>query len=138
MKTKRAAKMRYRKKKKQIARQRKRKERGIGLTPEQKKAMRITKQLEKREGIDLASELRGMSLSESRNFGEYTETIERIGRVMDLISEWIDQPSVDEVLSEHYENLTDSLMESTEDFQEKVTPCLNVIKRCLEEIEEGN
>ena len=139
VKEKRASKMRYRKKKKRIARQRKRKAKGIGLTPEQKKAKRVTDQLAKREGTELALELRSLGLNESaESYGEYTETIERIGRVMNLISEWIDQPSVDEVLSESYENLTDSLMESTEDFQEKITPCLNVIKRCLEEIEEGN
>lgn len=104
-----------------------------------KKRAKKSRRRNRGEGTELALELRGLGLTESaKSYGEYTETIERIGRVMDLISEWIDQPSVDEVLSESYENLTDSLMESTEDFQEKVAPCLNVIKRCLEEIEEGN
>ena len=59
---------------------------------------------------------------------------------MDLISEWIDDVAVDEVLGESFENLTTGLYENEEDFDAAVRPTLNLIKRCLEEIEdaEGN
>jgi len=89
---------------------------------------------------DLADELRSLSLSENTDHGDFAETIERIGRVMDLISEWIDDVAVDEVLGESFENLTTGLYENEEDFDAAVRPTLNLIKRCLEEIEdaEGN
>ena len=98
----------------------------------------------KRRGLStdtgLADELRSLSLSENTDHGDFAETIERIGRVMDLISEWIDDVAVDEVLGESFESLATGLYESEEDFDAAVRPTLNLIKRCLEEIEdaEGN
>lgn len=105
-----------------------------------KDKFRSKKPMGRKEEHSLATELRSL-LDESRaESTPFSEAQDRIYRVFELIAEMADDDGVTEVLQETWEGFTESITEDDDEagFLEAVKPCLRVIKRCLEDIEDGD
>jgi hypothetical protein len=95
--------------------------------------------------MEIANDLRGV-LSESRvQAGARSEVIERLNNIFALVSEMYDSESIDDVLEEAFLPVVEragagTLTEDTlndEEFVAALAPCLNVVTRVMESIENG-
>lgn len=107
---------------------------GAGKMSAQRSDRRAAR-FEERVG-DLASRLRAANVGTSRSV-EYAEAVDRVDRILGMLSEMYDDERVTRALAESWENLSSAICEGESDELDSLRPVLNVIKTCLEDIE-GN
>ena len=99
--------------------------------------MQRARKLFRMESSELADRLKTRALAESRSFNDEFKMIDRVGRVFNELSYFM-QDDVVEVMAEQFEILTSSLCESQSDLENALRPCIAIIAECMKEIEQGN